>query len=302
MKIFLRHIVYAICGFLFATISNSPAWAQDSLAHYHPLGKGNIWIYKISRPEGTFYYKRLEVKSDSTIDGKYYRIIAETNTIDLISRTSVERYDVSTGCYFTRSGNADILQDSTFTSAPNTSIGGNFNNRVFERLDKRTVFDAQIPTRQITEGHYLSKEDVLSWSYSYGLGLVYAEDLQLVNYIPAWMQTLIYAKIDGIEYGKIPLKVEDRNIELPASIVLSQNYPNPFNPSTTISFSLPARLFVSIKIFDVIGRDVSTLVSEEFSAGTHTRDWNASAYPSGVYFYRLQAGSYTETKCLVLLR
>jgi hypothetical protein len=75
---------------------------------------------------------------------------------------------------------------------------------------------------------------------------------------------------------------------------LDQNYPNPFNPSTTISFSLPSRSLVSLKIFDIMGRDVSTIVSEEMPAGTYQRQWNATGFTSGVYFYRLQAGSYVE--------
>jgi hypothetical protein len=91
---------------------------------------------------------------------------------------------------------------------------------------------------------------------------------------------------------------------------LSQNYPNPFNPSTNITFNLHSKAFVSLKLFDVLGREVAALMNEELSAGVYTRQWNAANMPSGVYFYRLQvsqtsggqAGSYIETKKLVLLR
>ena len=96
----------------------------------------------------------------------------------------------------------------------------------------------------------------------------------------------------------------------PGSFVLRQNYPNPFNPSTSISFSLPRRSFASMKVFDLIGREIATIVSEELSAGDHSYQWNAEGFPSGVYFYRLvadvtrsgQAGSFAETKKLTLLR
>jgi hypothetical protein len=84
--------------------------------------------------------------------------------------------------------------------------------------------------------------------------------------------------------------------------VLNQNYPNPFNPMTTISFILPSKSFVSLKVFDLLGKEVTTIVSEEMPAGNYSRQWNANGMPSGVYFYRLQAGSYTETKKLILLR
>ncbi len=83
---------------------------------------------------------------------------------------------------------------------------------------------------------------------------------------------------------------------------LYQNYPNPFNPTTTIYFALPSQSFVSLKVFDMLGRKVATLVSENMSAGSYTRQWNATNISSGIYFYRLQAGSFTETKKLVLLR
>ena len=96
--------------------------------------------------------------------------------------------------------------------------------------------------------------------------------------------------------------VSGEAISQPMFFGLSQNYPNPFNPSTTISFSIPSKSFVSLKIFDQLGREVSTIVSEEMSAGSYSRQWNAANLPSGVYFYRLQAGSFIETKKLILLR
>jgi|WetSurMetagenome_2_1015567.scaffolds.fasta_scaffold97897_1 hypothetical protein len=92
------------------------------------------------------------------------------------------------------------------------------------------------------------------------------------------------------------------NILLPKACSLAQNFPNPFNPSTRISFDLPFQSFVSLKVFDVTGREVAAIVSEEMSAGRYTKQWNAAYLPSGVYFYRLQAGSFRETKKLILLK
>lgn len=96
--------------------------------------------------------------------------------------------------------------------------------------------------------------------------------------------------------------INDKPTETLACFVLHQNYPNPFNPRTYISFSLPSRSFVSLKVFDALGREVSILLSEELPAGNYSRQWNATGLPSGVYFYRLQAGSFSDTKKLVLLR
>ncbi|HLP81397.1 MAG TPA: T9SS type A sorting domain-containing protein [Nitrosomonas sp.] len=302
MKKNLRRIVYAICGFILAIIVNSSAWAQDSLANYHPLGKGNVWIYHITYLSGDNYYQRLEVIGDSTIDGKTYKIVAGTSMDGTIRRlSSVERYDDTTGCYFIRSNNTDVLQDSTFSSISHPNTMGMDDNRILKRLVTRSVFGIQLATREITEGIGV-KEDQRSWIYAYGLGLIFADDVQLVTFISPWVQKLVYAKIDGMEYGNIPLHVDDRLHEVPASIVLSQNYPNPFNPSTTISFNLPSKMFVTLKIFDLIGREVSTLASEELPAGYYSKQWNASGFPSGVYFYRLQANAFSETKRLTILK
>jgi photosystem II stability/assembly factor-like uncharacterized protein len=96
--------------------------------------------------------------------------------------------------------------------------------------------------------------------------------------------------------------VEETNNSISTGYSLSQNYPNPFNPSTNISFSLLSKSSVSLKIFDLLGREVATVISDNLSAGNHTQQWNANGMPSGVYFYHLQAGSFSETKKLVLLR
>jgi lysophospholipase L1-like esterase len=82
---------------------------------------------------------------------------------------------------------------------------------------------------------------------------------------------------------------------------LGQNYPNPFNPATTISFSVPNQSSVSLKVFDTLGREVSTLLSKQLPAGTYSRQWNTAGLSSGVYFYRLQSGEYVETKKMLLL-
>jgi len=96
--------------------------------------------------------------------------------------------------------------------------------------------------------------------------------------------------------------IDNQENQLPVKFALKQNYPNPFNQVTTISFSIAARSFVSLKVFDLSGRVVSTLISEELPAGEYTRQWNAAGFSSGVYLYRLQSGSSVETRKLVLLK
>jgi photosystem II stability/assembly factor-like uncharacterized protein len=88
----------------------------------------------------------------------------------------------------------------------------------------------------------------------------------------------------------------------PVNFELAQNYPNPFNPSTTITFSIPQKSEVSVKIYDILGNEVATLVNESKEAGRYSINFNASKYSSGVYFYSIKAGNFTETKKMTLIK
>ena len=102
-------------------------------------------------------------------------------------------------------------------------------------------------------------------------------------------------------------------IDFPTSIInnnerdifefeVMQNYPNPFNPSTTIRYDLPKESFITIKVFDVLGNEIATLINEYKTAGKYETEFNAVSLPSGVYFYRIQADSFVETKRMLLLK
>ena len=90
--------------------------------------------------------------------------------------------------------------------------------------------------------------------------------------------------------------------EVPAEFVLKQNYPNPFNPTTVVTYQLPAVSNVKLIVYDLLGRPVATLVNERQAAGRHSVKFDAGGLPSGVYFYRLQAGSFVSTKKMILLQ
>lgn len=98
------------------------------------------------------------------------------------------------------------------------------------------------------------------------------------------------------------VSVQNISTEIPSSYSLSQNYPNPFNPETKIKFQIKDSRFVTLKIYDLLGREVAILVNEVLKPGTYEVDWNASECPSGVYFYRLEAGEYTDVKKMSLLK
>lgn len=94
----------------------------------------------------------------------------------------------------------------------------------------------------------------------------------------------------------------DASHVLPSTFNLNQNYPNPFNPTTVIGYQLPANSFVTLEVYDVLGRKVRTLINERQTAGAHLVNFNAIDLSSGVYFYRLTSGSFVNTKTLMLIK
>ncbi len=130
------------------------------------------------------------------------------------------------------------------------------------------------------------------------IGLSYQLEWELVGY----EDELKGAIINGIVYGDttvVGINDPDNTVK---DFSLFQNYPNPFNPSTKIKFVIPKSSFVNLKVYDVLGREIVTLVNEEKSAGEYEIEFDATGLPSGVYIYKLQAGSYTSFKKMILLR
>jgi hypothetical protein len=97
-------------------------------------------------------------------------------------------------------------------------------------------------------------------------------------------------------------KGTDELHEIPMQFKLEQNYPNPFNPKTNIKYQIAKNSYVVLKVYDLLGSEVETLLSEELIPGTYEIRWDASNYPSGIYYYKLTAGEYSETKKMVLIK
>lgn len=127
--------------------------------------------------------------------------------------------------------------------------------------------------------------------YAYGVGMVKNERTIPSN--DAHIDELMSYVITG---------VEENNNSIPPRYLLSQNYPNPFNPSTKIQYSISSQQNVTLKVYDVLGKEVATLVNDEKPAGTYEVFFNGSNLSSGVYFYKLQSGSFVETRKLTLLK
>jgi hypothetical protein len=111
-----------------------------------------------------------------------------------------------------------------------------------------------------------------------------------------------YKLIEGQGLSEVVIGISQVGTQLPNVFKLEQNYPNPFNPVTKIRFSIPKYSNVKLFVYDVTGRLVTELVNSELTAGEYETDFNALNITSGVYFYTLQAGSFTDTKKLIVVK
>lgn len=119
---------------------------------------------------------------------------------------------------------------------------------------------------------------------------------------------------DNLRFGLVNVSIEEfsslvkdstiisSTSQLPSDYYLDQNYPNPFNPTTSINFSLPRNEFITLKIFDILGREVAILVKEEKTAGSYIFNFDASKLSSGIYFYSITAGNFHQTRKMILTK
>ncbi|RKY91854.1 MAG: hypothetical protein DRQ01_07045 [Ignavibacteriae bacterium] len=137
----------------------------------------------------------------------------------------------------------------------------------------------------------------------YVTGRTYSDDFPLQTLIGAYNDSVRNWTNDAfiLKFKSSPAGVSENNA-IPNTFELHQNYPNPFNPSTTISYSVPEIEFVTLKVYDVLGKEVATLINEEKQAGSYEVEFGAQNLSSGIYFYKLQAGSFVETRKMILLK
>lgn len=161
-----------------------------------------------------------------------------------------------------------------------------------------------------SKGIYYSSNNGLSWvnvnSNINGLR-VYGQIGVDNNYLYCIAYKNYSSEPDYVRLYRRPLSdftvgVSAISSETPSRFTLGQNYPNPFNPSTKISFSIPKNEFVSIKVFDISGKEIAQLVNNEMKAGSYEYTFNGSSLASGVYFYRISTPNFTETKKMTLVK
>lgn len=301
-----------ICLFilLFLTAPYHPLCAQTHPAvRFYPLSVGDRWqyhsLYHYHSTHQYSYYTVEAVGDTLPANGKRYVILHSSNNNPMIPR--YQRVDSLTAQVFkydTSNGGAEKLIDSLAASerAWFMSYRAKYSIELFlNKIDSVTKFGEKRERRWHTSfmgdspGYYYKLTE--QFGITEFFNAISLDDQIVIEYT---FDTLIYAKIDGKEYGTL-LSVAENEI-LPQTFSLSQNYPNPFNPSTRIDYELPRSAAVTLSIYDMLGREVSTLVDQQKEAGRYSVTWDASAFTAGVYFARMQTGQYTATKKIVLLK
>ena len=148
---------------------------------------------------------------------------------------------------------------------------------------------------QVTSGFKRLTDE--EWATAYRIAPSYRPDLVNMYLADSLGHPLIAGSslITGMDQDRSTRK-------MPTTFALAQNYPNPFNPSTAIEYQIPKQSFVTLRIYDLLGREVAVLVNEMKQAGTHSVKWDASRFASGVYFCTIASGSYRETKKMILMK
>jgi hypothetical protein len=290
---------YLVLTLCLVAVSGSTAAAQalDSALAYFPMAVGNTWQYaqyidyvSVGTLQG---YSTLRVIGDSTMpNGKKYKVFSGRDYISGQSIPICLRMD-STGANIYEPnpsvGGGEQLWDSLLARPHDGSRSGN-NLYIF----RDTILGVPTVIR-----NYMLLIDGPYRELAYNLGPVWFMYIAYDQF--ARIDELVYAKIDGHEYGTL-VSVNATAESTPKEFGLSQNYPNPFNPSTTIRFALPQRAHVRMTVFNALGQQVAHLVDEMEEPGEHIARFDGSHLASGVYFYRLQAGEFVQTKKLVILR
>ncbi len=206
------------------------------------------------------------------------------------------------GVYLTTNGGTSWVQRSTgFPTVLGTLVRG-----CLIRPGSNTEFYAGVIAP--TGGIYRTTNAGLSWTSFNGGPVTATSIIRSIAFRTSGDSTLYIANAgtatsdQGVfEYSWIPVGIHDPG-NIPLEYSLQQNYPNPFNPTTIISFQLAANGFTSLKVLDVLGREVAILVNEKLNAGTHVVNFDGSKLSSGVYYYKLSTGSFTETRKMVLIK
>jgi photosystem II stability/assembly factor-like uncharacterized protein len=184
-------------------------------------------------------------------------------------------------------GNLWLKRTNGLTGSNVLAIANNSSNHLFIAVYSDGVY------RSVNQGHNWIKENYGIGNYDIYKFLVSDDDYIFAS---GWANDFFRTKHSTV------VSIEDENITFTKNFKLEQNYPNPFNPNTNIQYAIGSRLTVSLKVYDILGNEIATLVNEEKPTGEYEVEFNATGLPSGIYFYKLTAGEYNQTQKMIYLK
>ncbi|MFA4923329.1 MAG: T9SS type A sorting domain-containing protein [Ignavibacteriaceae bacterium] len=300
--------------FLFAQVDS-----LKELLNYYPLQTGNYWEYQsyweqMPFPPTDSSSQSIEVIGDTLLEnGHTYKILLINDiTPHQYQYNRFERIDSLTGCVYRyindTTANHEYMSDSLFAEPGDT---------IYSSRDRMTTFGYYltrclsvkndsvygVPTQLKT---FFDQSFIPGATYTFakGFGELYGSVCEL----GCGYSFLVYAKINGKEYGKKITSINSDEKFSPNLFTLYQNYPNPFNPSTVISWQLAVGSYVTLKVYDILGNEVATLINEEKQAGNYKVTFNPQQttnnqqLSSGIYFYTLRASNFVQNRKMILLK
>ncbi len=291
---------------------------DSTLAEYYPLAIDDKWVYEKKvcsidfPPEPcVFYNEVVEVIGDTVLsNGFNYYIIKETNpygsdiNLERYNRedATVRRYTEDTSFINSEYIIEDLIADTGDTLCTNRFYTYGYNcevPKIFINETTENLFNGLHPKKR----YVVYALDAFAYSLVKGFGIDSISFGFDFGYATTNLKGCI---INNVLYGDTTVVGINEPDNLPKEFYLSQNYPNPFNPSTKIKFIIPQSSFVNLKVYDVLGREVATLLNEEKHPGEYEVEFNPVSdignLASGIYFYKLQAGSYSSTKKMIYLK
>ena len=300
--------------FFFALICFLPQIVSSQVnpaINFYPLHVGDVWQYKITYQPPNYQnktsYLSKKVLADTLLtNGKRYFFIEQPPFIyDEIKKLEEVfiRIDTTSGIVYKYvSDQQEEKIDSLFSS-----LNDHFQGKICWDASDKTVF-SEVRKAKMIGGPITTNGNDFHWRMALNIGIYSQSNFMCMVACTGNSYELVYAKINGEEYGT--LMIREKETEIPLSFQLSQNYPNPFNPTTKIRFSIPivetlystSLQYVTLKIFDILGNKIATLVNEEKLPGSYEVMFDGSNLASGVYFYTLTAGNFSQTKKLLLIK
>ena len=305
-----KYKIYEITPDTIQVVKSLPI--PQEVLNYYPLAIGNKWIYNEYQWGQLANLLIKEIVTDTMLpNGKGYYALSEYfyggggpvlsyERIDSING-KVYRYDEWPGI-----PDSEYVIDDLLAEVGDTAYSYRLSlpDDGFTMVIGETTFDKWgINKGKKVLKEYIWNEPVYSLVRDIGLDSIYYHDAYGDYYT-----TLKGCIIDGIVYGDTAtVGVEDEQPLLATEFILEQNYPNPFNPRTSIQYAIGSRQFVMLKVYDVLGNEVATLVNEEKPAGEYEFEFNVDQVSrpeisSGVYFYQLKVGSFIQTKKMVYFK